>query len=185
MTTASPARRRLQSASLLATLILSLSALGLFTGGTAHADNACSFHNIVRYSGGSYNASNGTDPGGTQIASYNIGGTYDCSLNSSEAWTFPNLTQEAFVIAPDHTVWTIWDSSSGLSSWKSFGGQCKFDTLAEGSYGIVDPNTGNPIVGGWVMWIACYAPDGSGPWFKYRAATSSGNWSAGWTEQHP
>ena len=176
MTTASPARRSRQSARLLTALALSLSALALFTGGTAHADNACHFHNIVRYSGGGYDAYTGTDVNGTQIASYNIGGTYDCSIFSSEAWTFPNLTQEAFVIAPDNTVWTIWDSSSGLSSWKSFGGWCAFDSLSEGIYFPAHQTTPN----GWVMFVACMDPSGIGPWYKYR--TASGTWS-GWTEQ--
>lgn len=145
------------------------------------ADNACSFHNIIRYSGGSYDPYNGTDPGGTQIASYNIGGTYDCSAGSSIAWTFPSLNQEAFVITSAGAVYTIWDSASGLSSWVEFGGSCELGSLHVGYYGTVNSN-GSGTFDGWTMGISCVAPNGSGTWYKYRYDTANGSWS-GWTQQ--
>jgi hypothetical protein len=127
---------------------MGMSALGLFVGGgTAHAQQECPIILNDQYN-------NPTD----------VGGSYDCS--SIVLWTMPNNYIEAFVIAPDNSVWTIWNSSSGISRWKTMGGQCAFGSL--GTDG-----------GGWTPSITCDASNGNGSWYRQRV--DQGNGAGYWT----
>jgi hypothetical protein len=146
---APPARKRLRLASLLATAILGTSGLALFAGGgTAYADPHCPIY------------INGRD----------VGGTYDC--RSLIPWFMPNGYVEEFVIAPDNSVWTIWSSSSGISSWRSLGGKCAFGTLGLGTTGD-----------GWSPYLVCEASNGDGSWYDQRVDT--GNGTGYWTGWNP
>jgi hypothetical protein len=137
---APPARKRLRLASLLAALILGTSGLALFAGaGTAQAEAACPI--ILQH--------------------INVGGNYNC--NSKILWGMPNGFTEYFVIAPDNTVWTIWDSAEGVSTWKYMGGLCAFGTLS--LFLTPDP---------WSPRIECYASNGNGWWYDQRVDTGNG-----------
>jgi hypothetical protein len=136
--TTSPARKRRRLAGILAAFVLGMSAFGLFVGGgTAYADPACPIY----------------------LQGRDVGGNYNCDIRVY--WRMPNTYTEVFVIAPDHSVWTIWDSSSGISSWRSLSGWCDFGSLSI-------TLTSNH----WQPYLTCTARGHS--WFKQRIDQGNG-----------
>lgn len=109
-----------------------------------------------------------------------LGGTFNCSngdYSTGEAWwTFPDNSQQLFVIGTDRAVWTRWwiDSSGTWSGWTSLGGtSTNFPPVFwdGNAYYRFDGGTDTPT-------IVVKGTDGN-PWHRTRSA--SGPWG-GWAK---
>lgn len=176
-------RKRPRRVGLLATLACALLAVGLIAGGGAASASV---------SAPQLKAASSSDPtwpapseqlevsgGSNPLCTFtDWGGTFYC--NSEALVLMPNNYFEVFVIGTNHTVYTQWSSSSGLSGWNdSLGGQCLDPHQNGANYtgedvGLWWTNPSN----GWNWTIDCIGTDG-GRWFDQRTGSAAGAWS-GW-----
>ncbi|WP_413099889.1 hypothetical protein [Streptomyces sp. Inha503] len=96
------------------------------------------------------------------------GGKFYCG--SSYMHKLPNGRSQAFVIGTNRQAYTKWQTASGLSGWKSMGGQC-----IEPGNDSIDLYWKNPR-DGWNFTIQCKGTDHH-RWLNTRH--SNGSWS-GW-----
>jgi hypothetical protein len=151
-------RRRPRRASLLAALTGTVLAFGLIAGG-------------------------GIAQAATPPASVYLGADEWCHLNNSWGGNFfcpvytqnywyqmPNGYWEVFVEGTNYQAWTRWNSSNGLSSWKSLGGHCILGYI---QFYASNPNNG------WNWAIRCEGTDYNW-WYDTRSGGPDGSWS-GWS----
>jgi hypothetical protein len=78
---------------------------------------------------------------------------------------FPNGTYQAFVVAPNHEVYSYWTYTNGSwSGWNSMGGWVQ---------SAVDTNTTDPV---WAFTIHSIGGDGN-PWCRDRSDGQYGSWN--------
>ncbi|MDQ0775184.1 hypothetical protein QF026_003650 [Streptomyces aurantiacus] len=115
----------------------------------------------------------GDSAAGTQAADWcgyggAWGGTFYC--NSNYEHTLPNGYVQVFVIGTNKQAYTKWNSSSGLSGWKSLGGQCI--EPGNDSIDLAWVNSANR----WNFAVQCKGTDHK---VYYKQRYANGQWS-GW-----
>lgn len=115
-------------------------------------------------------APSGTPLGTSCSITNGTANSYLCQYGLTGPYMFPDGTQEYWVIAGNHSVWTTYDDENGNWHWASMGGALTSGVTVSGS--------------GWAVSICATGGDGRDIWCDNRGDSQFAGWS-GWYDTGP